>query len=225
MEVEIFIDVICPRCYVAVRRLNDALAMFEHGSEVKIDFRGIQLDPVRGRSFHAILVEDVMRHHRMTRGEAADVAVDVQERLREAAAREGLVYHPETAGPVDTFDAHRMLHLAAAHELGDPAVRRIQEAYFAEGMQMGDPESLGILVAGLGIAFEESRSVALGDAYADAVLEDRARAAALGIATVPFFLFGERYALSGMHSPSWLLEVLRHSWALRSPRAPVASIT
>src|SRR5271155_717017 len=91
------------------------------------------------------------------------------------------------------------------HDLGDPAVTRIQEAYFAEGMHVGDPESLAILVAGLGIDFEESRSVALGDAYAYAVVQDRAQAAALGITTVPFFLFGERYALSGVHSSRWLL--------------------
>jgi predicted DsbA family dithiol-disulfide isomerase len=109
MKVEVFVDLICPRCYLALHRLNDALAMFEHGDEVQIVYRSFPLDPVRGRSFHEILVEDVMRNHRMTRPEAADVAADVQERLREEAGRDGLVYRPETAGPVDTFDAHRMV--------------------------------------------------------------------------------------------------------------------
>jgi predicted DsbA family dithiol-disulfide isomerase len=104
--------------------------------------------------------------------------------------------------------------LAAAHDLGDAAVRRIQRAYFAEESEIADPERLGLLVAGLGIDFEESSSVALGDAYADAVLEDQARAAALGVATVPFFLFGQRYALAGVRSARWLLEALKHSWAL-----------
>lgn len=217
MKVEAFIDLICPRCYLALHYLNDALAMFEHSAEVQIVYRGFQLEPARGRSFHETLVEDVMRNHRMSRPEALDVAADVQERLRATAAREGLNYRPETAGPVDTFDAHRMVQLAAVHGLGDLAVRRLQEAYFAEGIGIADPESLDILVAGLGIDFEESRSVAFGDAYREAVLEDHARAAALGIATVPFFLFGERSALSGVHSPRWLLEMLRHAWALWWP--------
>jgi predicted DsbA family dithiol-disulfide isomerase len=110
--------------------------------------------------------------------------------------------------------AHRMVHLAAAHDLGDAAVRGIQQLYFAEGIGIDDPERLEILVAGLGIDLDESSSVAHGDAYADAVLEDQARAAALGVATVPFFLFGERYALSGVRSQRWLLEALKHSWAL-----------
>jgi predicted DsbA family dithiol-disulfide isomerase len=103
MTVEVFLDLICPRCYLALHHLQDALAVFEHGSEVQIVYRGFQLDPVRGRSFHEILVEDVMRNHRMTRPESDDVAADVQERLREAAGRDGLLYRPEAAGPVDTF--------------------------------------------------------------------------------------------------------------------------
>jgi predicted DsbA family dithiol-disulfide isomerase len=214
MTVEVFLDLICPRCYLALHHLQDALAVFEHGSEVLIVYRGFRLDPVRGRSFHEILVEDVMRNHRMTRPEADDVAADVQERLREAAGRDGLLYRPEAAGPVDTFAAHRMVHLAAAHDLGDAAVRGIQQLYFAEGIGIDDPERLEILVAGLGIDLDESSSVAHGDAYADAVLEDQARAAALGVATVPFLLFGERYALSGVRSQRWLLEALKHSWAL-----------
>jgi predicted DsbA family dithiol-disulfide isomerase len=36
MDVEAFIDFICPRCYIAVRYLSDALAMFEHRDDVRI---------------------------------------------------------------------------------------------------------------------------------------------------------------------------------------------
>jgi predicted DsbA family dithiol-disulfide isomerase len=213
MEVEVFVDLICPHSYIAIRRLDDALARFEHRDDVEVHWRGFQLDTVRERSFDDILVQSVMRNNRMTRAEAMDVAVHVHATLKDSAAREGLIYNPATAGPVNTFHAHRMLHLADAHGLADAAVKRIQEAYFAEGRPIGDRETLALLVAGVGVEFDEARSVALSEMYAEEVLEDRWRAERLGVAGVPFFLFDERYAVSGAQSARWLLAAMRHCWA------------
>ncbi|HWF73252.1 MAG TPA: DsbA family oxidoreductase [Solirubrobacteraceae bacterium] len=215
MEVEVFVDLICPHSYIAVRRLAVALAQFEHAGEVEVIWRGFQLDPTRARSFEDILVHSVIRNHRMSRSEAVDVAAHVQATLKDSAAREGLIYHPATARPVNTFDAHRMLHLAAEYGVGDAAVRRIQEAYFAEGMAISDPDTLAALVTEVGVDADEALAVAYGDAYGDDVLEDRERAARLGVGGVPFFLFDERYAVSGAQSARWLLAAMRHCWASR----------
>jgi predicted DsbA family dithiol-disulfide isomerase len=183
-------------------------------------WRSYQLDDRHESSFDDILVRSVMRNHRMSEAEASDVAVHVHATLREAAAREGLLYSPEKAAAVNTFDAHRLLHLAAERGLADAAVKRLQEAHLADGLPLGDPETLALLVAGTGVDLDEARSVALGDAYADAVLEDRERAASLGIAGVPFFLFDERYAVSGAQAARWLLAAMHHCWAAgRVPQA------
>jgi predicted DsbA family dithiol-disulfide isomerase len=112
----------------------------------------------------------------MTEAEAEAVAGSVHATLTEAAGREGLAYHPETAIPVSTFDAHRMVHLAAEHDVAELAVKRLQEAHLAEGLPIGDPETLAALIAGVGVDLDEARSVALGEEYGDAVLEDRDRA-------------------------------------------------
>jgi predicted DsbA family dithiol-disulfide isomerase len=213
MSVEIFVDLICPHSYIAVRRFDAALAQFEAGDQVEIIWRSFQLDTRRERSFEEILVQSVMRNHGMSRTEALAVAVHVQATLADAAGREGLAYQPATARPVNTFDAHRMLHLAAEYGRCEAAVKRIQQAYFADGMAIGDPETLAMLVAGVGVDADEARVVACGDAYSDAVLEDRERAESLGVGGVPFFLFDERYAVSGAQSARWLLAAMRHCWA------------
>jgi predicted DsbA family dithiol-disulfide isomerase len=218
MEIEVFVDLICPHCYVAVRRFDQALERFEHAAEVEVVWRSFQLDDLHESSYNDILVRSVMRNHRMTEAEAASVAGSVHATLTEAAGREGLAYHPETAIPVSTFDAHRMVHLAAEHDVAELAVKRLQEAHLAEGLPIGDPETLAALIAGVGVDLDEARSVALGEEYGDAVLEDRDRAATLGIAGVPFFLFDERYAVSGAQSARWLLSAMRHCWA--SQRVP-----
>jgi predicted DsbA family dithiol-disulfide isomerase len=213
MDIEVFIDLICPHCYVAVRRLDQALERFEHADEVEVIWRSFQLDDLHESSYGDILVRNVMRNHRMTHAEASGVAVHVHATLTEAAEREGLIYRPESAGAVNTFDAHRMLHLAAEDGVGDAAVKRLQAAHLSEGLPISDPETLALLMAGVGVDLDKARSVARSDLYADAVIEDRERAASLGIAGVPFFLFDERYAVSGAQSARWLLAAMRHCWA------------
>ena len=102
-----------------------------------------------------------------------------------------------------------MVHLAATHGLGDVAVKRIQEAYFADGLQIADRETLALLLAEVGVDLDEARTVALGSAYADAVVADRERADELGVGSVPFFVFDERWVVSGAQSAWWVLEMLR----------------
>lgn len=217
MEVEAFIDFICPRCYIAVRHLFDALAMFEHGDLVQIVWRSFQLDAMTGCSFDELLVQDVMRYHRMNQADAANVAAAVNTQLREVAARAGLVYEPGRTTPGDTLAAHRMLQLAAAHGVADRAVERMLRAYFEHGMAIGDYESLVLLAADIGIDADTARAVAFGDGYADAVFADRDRAERLGISSVPLFVCDGRFVVSGTSSPTWLHAMMRRCWDVGSP--------
>jgi predicted DsbA family dithiol-disulfide isomerase len=218
MEIEAFIDFICPRCYVAVRHLSDALAMFEHRDDVQIVWRSFQLDFLSGRSYDELLIRSVMRNHRMLRTDAVAVAATVQMKLREAADRVGLAYEPAMTIPGDTLAAHRILQFAAAHGIGDLAVERLQRAYFVHGMAIDDRDTLALLAAEIGLDTDTARSVAFGRAYADAVMADRDRAKRRGIRSVPYFLFDGRLVVSGTQSPDWMHGMMRRCWDVRSAR-------
>ena len=45
MLIEIWSDVVCPFCYIGKRRLEAALADFEHRDEVEVVYRSFELDP------------------------------------------------------------------------------------------------------------------------------------------------------------------------------------
>lgn len=212
MEVAAFIDLICPRCYIAVRYLYDALAMFEHRDDVRIAWRSFQLDALNGRSFDELLILDVMRNQRMNRADASDVAASVLAKLREAAARAGLVYPQGTTTSGDTLAAHRILQLAVEHGVAGRALERIQQGYFEHGIAIDDRGSLAALAAELGIDADTAREVAFGDAYTDAVLADRDEATRRGIWSVPFFICDERFVSSGAQSPRWLHEMMKRCW-------------
>ena len=117
--------------------------------------------------------------------------------MTELAAQEGLEYHLDRTRGGNSFDAHRLIHLAAAHGLQDEAKERLMRAYFTEGVPIGDRDALVRLMPAIGLDEDEARAVLDGDAYAEAVREDEVLAHRIGIQGVPFFVLDRRYGVSG----------------------------
>ena len=78
--------------------------------------------------------------------------------------------------PPNTFDAHRVLHLARERGV-KPAVKERLRAYFTEGESLGDPDTLARIGAEAGLDGGEVRRVLAGDGYAGAVRADEEEAA------------------------------------------------
>ena len=207
LTVEIWSDVVCPWCYIGKRRFEAALADFPH--EVETVWRSFELDPGAPPT----------REHTATAHLAAKYGMSVEQaqashaQMTELAAAEGLEYHFETARGGNSFDAHRLIHLAAAHGLQAEAQERVMRAYFTEGVAIGDREQLVALAADLGLDADEARGVLESDAYADAVREDEHLAQRIGIQGVPFFVLGRRYGVSGAQPAEILVQALEKACA------------
>jgi predicted DsbA family dithiol-disulfide isomerase len=133
------------------------------------------------------------------------------------AAEEGLEYHLDATRPGNTFDAHRLLQLAADRGVQPEVKERLMRAYFTEGEAVGDRDALVRVVAEAGLDADEARAVLAGDRYADAVREDEALAARIGIQGVPFFVLGRRFGVSGAQPAELMLEALERSWEALTP--------
>ena len=213
MKVEIWSDIACPWCYIGRRRFETALEQFEHRDQVEIVWRSFQLDPdasptPRGSSFD-LLVEK----HGMSRQQS----VEMHERITALAAEEGLDYRFEDTRPVNSFDAHRLLHLAADRGLQGEMKERIQRAYFTEGQVVSDHETLARLASEVGLDADDVRHMLASDAYADAVHADIRRARVIGVTGVPFFVFAEKYAVSGAQPAELFTTALDRAWADAHP--------
>lgn len=213
MNVEIWSDVVCPWCYIGKRRFESALTDFAHRDEVKIIWRSYQLDPEAPRD-SGKMVNEVLAHKY---GVSLSQAVAMNERVSSLAAQEGLEYHLEQAHYVNTFDAHRLIHLAATHGLQQKAEERFFHAYFTEGKALDDAETLALLAIEIGIDGEEARAVLNSDAYAGEVRADEQRARAFGIRGVPFFAIDEKYGVSGAQPSDVLREALERAWVESHP--------
>ncbi len=213
MKVEIWSDIACPWCYIGRRRLEKALDQFDHRDQVEVVWRSYQLDPNAPRDFDGTVNDLLVQRYGMSRAQAEAA----HERVTALAAQEGLDYHFESAHPVNSFDAHRLIHLAAEHDQQGAMKERLQRAYFTEGALVSDEDTLVRLAVEVGLDAAEVRSALDGDAYAEAVEADVRRARAIGISGVPFFLFDEKYAVSGAQPSALFSTALERTWADSHP--------
>jgi len=220
VKVDIWSDVVCPWCYIGKRRFEAALARFPHRDAVEVVWRSFELDPHAPRHYTEGAADHLAAKYGISRDEALARHADVA-RL---AAEEGVSFRFELAQSGNTFDAHRLLHLAADRGLGGPAKERLLAAYFSEGEPIGDPETLVRLVAEVGVAADDARAVLLSDAYAEAVRADEREAAMLGISGVPFFVVDGRYGISGGQSAELIAHALEQAWAEAHPSAALTPV-
>ncbi|HZU00891.1 MAG TPA: DsbA family oxidoreductase, partial [Ktedonobacteraceae bacterium] len=219
MKVEIWSDVVCPWCYIGKRRFESALAQFEHRDQMEVIWRSYQLDPDAPRASEKTLNETLAEKY----GVSMEQAAALNARVSGIAAQEGLEYHLEKAHHNNTFDAHRLIHLAAAHHLQDQMEERLFKAHFTEGAALGDVETLARFATEVGIDADEARAALESDAYADEVRADIQRARQLGIQGVPFFAIDEKYGISGAQSAEVIKEVLEQAWIESHPLIKVTS--
>lgn len=217
MNVEIWSDVACPWCYLGKRRFTAALEGFEHRDDVTIRWRSFELDPQAPRERDVDAVTYLAGKYGMTPEEARAR----QEHLEGLAAADGLELHLDRSRGGNTFDAHRLLALAADRGLQDEAKERLMRAYHTDGEPIADHEVLARAATDAGLDPDEVADVLAGDRYADAVREDERSAAQFGINGVPFFVVDRTMALSGAQTPHVLGELLRQAWERQA--APAVS--
>lgn len=217
MKVEIWSDIVCPWCAIGKARFDQALEGFAHRDDVEVVWRSFELDPSAPHEMTGPLAEHLAAKY----GVSVDDAIGMQQHMTNVAAAEGLTFRFDIARSGNTFDAHRLLHLAAERGLQHELNERLLRAYLAEGEPIADRPTLARLAAQVGLDEAEAAGVLDGDGYADAVRADEAQARAYGISGVPFFVIDGAYGVSGAQPADALLEVLDTAWAASHPLAMV----
>jgi predicted DsbA family dithiol-disulfide isomerase len=209
MQVEIWSDVVCPWCYIGKRRFESAVASFGH--PIEVTWRSYELDPGAPPLRSGSTIERIASKY----GMSVDQAAAQHQHITDLATAEGLDYHLEQARSGRSFDAHRLLHLAAERGIQDVVKERLLAGYLQEGVAIGVPEELAPLAVSAGLDPAEVEAVLAGDAYAEEVRADEARAAELGITGVPCFVIDGRFAVSGAQDAETIGLVLERAWERR----------
>ena len=211
LRIDIWSDIACPWCYIGKRHLEQALEKFAHKAEVDVVWRAFELDPSapRIRDTSQTYAERLAKKYGTT-PETAQQRID---QMVGVAAKDGLDFRFDRIRPGNTFDAHRLLHLAHERGIQDAVKERFLRAYMTEGQAIGDPEVLRGLAREAGLDEAEAREVLEGKRYAAEVRTDEGLARELGISGVPFFVLDGRIGVSGAQPAEVLLGALDKAWS------------
>ncbi|MGK5170090.1 DsbA family oxidoreductase [Geodermatophilus sp. CPCC 205761] len=213
MRIEVWSDVVCPWCFIGKRRLETALARFPHRDAVEVVWRSYQLDPtVPEGQTHPTLPALAAKY-----GRSVEEMRDMQQRVEEIAAAEGLDYDLAEGLSGNTLLAHELIHLAAEHGLQGAMKERLLHAHFEERRSVFDVDALVPLAVEVGLDEAEVRAALADRRYRHAVGQDVRTAQALGATGVPFFVVDRKYGAAGAQPAELLLQLLERAWAEANP--------
>ena len=202
MRVDIWSDVVCPFCYIGKKRLEAAAQ--EAGIELEVHWHSSQLDP------EAPVRQEVSNSERLAQKYGRSVAEveEMQRNIAEMAKAEGIEFNWEGANSGNTFNAHRIIHLAQSKGLGTDAQEAFFYSYMTQGLAIGERETLEDVAARIGLNPVEVDDLLDSDEFSDFVKFDQEVAQdQLKVTGVPFFVFDQRVALAGAQPKDVFLQV------------------
>ena len=212
MRVDIWSDVVCPFCYIGKKRLESAAA--EAGVELEVHWHSFELDP------DAPARQEISNSERLAQKYARTLAEveEMQRNIASMAQQEGIQFNWENANSGNTFNAHRIIHLAQSKGLGSEAEEAFFFSYMTQGLPIGERETLEDVASRIGLNPVEVDDLLDSDQYADFVKFDQEVARdQLKVTGVPFFVFDQRIALAGAQPKEVFLQVLE-----KAQEAPAA---
>ena len=219
MRVDIWSDVVCPFCYIAKKRLDAAAE--ESGVELEVFWHSYQLDadaPAR---------QQISNTERLAQkyGRSIEDVEEMQRNIAEMAKAEGIEFNWQTANSGNTFNAHRLIHLAQSKGLGNEAKEAFFFSYMTQGLPIGERETLEDVASRIGLNQVEVDDLLDSDEYADFVKYDEEVAREqLKVTGVPFFVFEQRIALAGAQPKEVFMQVIEKAQTLpEQPPAPVCA--
>ena len=191
ITLDIHSDPICPWCYIGKARLDRALeSRPDHPFEIR--WHPFQLNPDMPR-------EGMKRDEYMALkfGDAQGI-LDAHRPVIEAAEEAGVTLDlPAITRTPNTLDAHRLIHWAGLEGRQNAMVAALFRAYFREGRDIGDHDTLRALAGQAGLDTDLTARLLATDADTDLIIEADRMARARGISGVPFFIIDKSYAVSG----------------------------
>ncbi len=190
LKVDLFTDIVCPWCLVGSARLDQAIARLPADVRVDVENHPFYLDP--NTPAEGVDVGEMLRAKYGR--DPKELWARVEEQAQAAGIALDLSRQPRS---FPTQKPHTLIRLARDKGTQHALANAIAEAYFLEHRQVNDDAILAEIASGHGFARDEALA-AVADPAALAITHERAMSAAQqGIQGVPFFVFDQRFALSG----------------------------
>lgn len=208
MQIEIWSDISCPFCYIGKRSFESGLSTFAGKDKLNITWKSFQLDPD--------LPEVKMFSHEEYLSTKKGLAKEQVEKLlahvTQMAKSVGLDYHFNKVVTVNSYKAHRIIQMAKTKGLGDKAEELFFKAYFTDGKNIADDATLFEIGKEIGLTGADIQEALTNDFYSQKVDADMYEAQQVGVRGVPFFVFDNKYAISGAQPAEIFAQTLEKAY-------------
>jgi predicted DsbA family dithiol-disulfide isomerase len=208
-KVEIWSDVMCPFCYIGKRKFEAALAQFPGRENVEIVWKSFQLQP----DMKTDPTKNSIQHLAESKGWTMEYTRQAVANVVNMAKEVGLNYDFDKAVVANSFDAHRLSHYANSLGKGDAMEEALFKAYFIDGKNTADYVVLTALAVGIGLNEASVREVLQTNRFSDEVRKDIYESTQIGVSGVPFYLFNDKYAVSGAQDSKVFLQTLTKAYS------------
>jgi predicted DsbA family dithiol-disulfide isomerase len=202
IKLDILSDPICPWCYIGKANLERALEKVgDHPFE--IEWHPFQLNP----NMPAGGVD--RRTYLEAKFGGQDGAVKAYLPVAQHAERAGLKINFEGIQITpNTLDAHRLIHWAGLERKQTAMVSALFRAYFVDGRNIGDHETLADIAGEVGLDRDMiARLLASGADLEDIKARD-AHSREMGVDAVPTFIVDNRHVVPGAQPPDLWVGVI-----------------
>ncbi|WP_240516033.1 DsbA family oxidoreductase [Candidatus Izimaplasma bacterium ZiA1] len=219
IKIEVWSDFACPFCYIGKKRFDAALSKFEHKDQVEVSFKAYQLNPNAPKLMTESAEATFAKGHRIT----VEQAKQKFDMFVTNAKTVGLDYNYDIIQMTNSFDAHRVAKWARQFGKEEEVTNRFMKAYFTDGLNIADHETLIKLTKELDINTTDLDNILVSDAYKDIVNSEITEAREVGVRGVPFFVLNRKYGVSGAQPEEYFTEVLNTLWKEEKEVKPLKS--
>lgn len=209
MKVDIWSDTRCPFCFIGKRNFEKALQKFSQNDKVVVNWHSFQLDP----NMKTDLSKNHYEYLSEVKGFPMAQIMQMHENLIQSGKNAGIDFNFDEVKVSNSFKSQMLVQLAKEKGKADEMEELLFEAYFKLGKDIDDIEALSEIGEKLGFSKEETQDAVQSPDLAKLVKNDIFAANSLGIKGVPFFVFNEKYGVSGAQPTDLFSEVLEKSWS------------
>ena len=211
LRIDFVSDVVCPWCAIGLASLEQALERVRGEVEAEIHFQPFELNPHMPAEG-----EDATDHLQRKYGMPPEQAAANQQAIVDRGAALGFTFDMARRSRIyNTFDAHRLLHWAGGEGRQRELKHALLRAYFTDGRDVSNRDTLVQLAGDTGLDAERARTVLESGEFTDEVRADEEFFIQAGIRGVPAIIIERKHLISGGQPVEVFEQALREVAAMK----------
>ncbi|MCU6435207.1 DsbA family oxidoreductase [Undibacterium sp. Jales W-56] len=210
IKIDFVSDVSCPWCIIGLKSLESAIANLGNEVTTEIHFQPFELNPQMPAEG-----QDINEHLAQKYGATEEQSARNREAIRARGEAEGFIFGMDKRARIyNTFDAHRLLHWAEIEGKQRALKHALFDAYFTDGENPSDHETLIRIAAKVGLDSVSARAILKSDFYASEVRAQEYFYQQQGIHSVPAVIINDQHLISGGQTSEVFEQALRQIMAM-----------